>query len=690
MSTKAQLADPASPQVREGQLAGPDRGEPALSVDDAIRRTHRMLRQIQAPSGWWWGELESNPTMEAEYVFLRHILGVPDTQRNKQIARHIQRRQLPAGGWSMYSGGAGDLSTSVECYTALKIAGNDPDLPHMQQAKAFIHSKGGVEKCRIFTKIWLAMMGQWEWHGTPYLPPEIIFLPGWAPFNIYSFGSWTRATVVPMTVILSENPTYPLPRHLAIDELYPSGRENADYSIPPPSGINTERFVYVADRLLHTAEKLPLKPLRGLARRRIKQWVIDHQEADGSWGGIQPPWVYSLIALKQLGVGVDEPIIQKGLEGFDKFAIDDGDGQWRVQACVSPVWDTCLTVNSLLESGMLEDDRTIVTAADWLVSKQIDASGDWQEKVRGVQPGGWAFEFDNQTYPDTDDAAEVLLAIGRAATSDPFRKNEAVRRGMEWLLSMQSRNGGWGSFDKDNTSKITTSLPFFDFGEVIDPPSVDVTAHILEAIGTLGWPTDNHRVQKALDYIWREQEPDGPWFGRWGVNYIYGTGAVLPGLEAVGVEMSDPRVQLAADWVESRQNSDGGWGETCASYADPGLRGRGESTASQTAWAMLALIAAGRVDRDAVRLGADFLVRTQRGDGAWDEPQYTATGFPGYGIGDRRFKGPEAEADKLLPTELPSGFMIKYHMYRIYWPLLALGRYRERRAADRRSQVSAG
>lgn len=678
METAQQTSKARLPQVRAGHFAGPVSGSGPGSVDAAINRTNELLRDIQHEEGWWWGELESNPTMEAEYILLTHILDVADRERNGKIANYIERRQGQDGGWSLYYGGPGDLSTTVECYTALKIAGRDVGSPVMSRARNFILSRGGVSETRVFTKIWLAMIGQWDWRGTPYLPPEIMFLPRWAPFNIYSFASWTRATVVPMTIILSRNPTHPLPPDQAIDELFPLGRDNTDYSLPPPSPLSADWLVFVADRLLHTGEKFPLKPLRKLACRRVEEWIVKHQEEDGSWGGIQPPWVYSLIALRELGYSMDHPVIKRGLAGFEGFAISDSDDTWRVQACISPVWDTALAVNAMLESGVAADDPAVVRASDWLVSRQIKEPGDWQVKVPSVAPAGWAFEFDNNAYPDTDDAAEVLLAIGRAGVSDPASRDRAVDSGLSWLAAMQSANGGWGSFDRDNTSRITVRLPFFDFGEVIDPPSVDVTGHILEALALLGWPDDSSAFQRAVRYIWQEQEPDGPWFGRWGVNYLYGTGAVLPGLEAIGFNMSDPRIQMAADWVESRQNSDGGWGETCASYADPGLRGRGDSTASQTAWALIALIAAGRVDGNAVERGISYLVGSQRPDGAWDEPQYTATGFPGYGIGDRRFKGLEASEKELLPVELPAGFMIKYHMYRIYWPLLALGRYRAR------------
>jgi squalene-hopene/tetraprenyl-beta-curcumene cyclase len=507
-----------------------------------------------------------------------------------------------------------------------------------------------------------------------------MLLPNRLPLNTYSFASWTRATVVPMTVILSQHPTYPLPAGQAIEELYVDGRANADYGLPAPGGLGWERMLYTADRLLKVTERLhriPWNPVRSRALREVDSWICSHQEADGSWGGIQPPWVYSLIALRELGHPVTSGPVQRGLQGFEGFAIEAND-TWRLQACVSPVWDTCLAMNALIESGMNADDPVLVKAADWLIERQILRPGDWQVKVKDAEPGGWAFEFDNQMYPDTDDVAEILLAIGRSGSRRPEARHAAIERGMRWVLSMQSGNGGWGSFDKDNTSRIATKLPFFDFGETIDPPSVDVTAHILEAIGTLGWPRNMPAVQKALRYIWSEQEIDGPWFGRWGVNYIYGAAAVLPALESLGHDMCDPRVQRAADWVESCQNPDGGWGESCASYADPRLRGKGASTASQTAWALMSLIAAGRSDGRAARQGVEYLIENQEQDGSWEEPQYTATGFPGYGIGDRRFKSPEGDPDALLPDELPSGFMIKYHMYRIYWPLMALGRYRAR------------
>lgn len=667
------------PAIRTGMprgREGPAGGSNASPLDEAIAKTQRLLFDLQDPEGYWWAELESNPTMEAEYLFLTHILGIRDQARWTKIRRHLLKKQQQDGGWSLYYGAASDLSTSVECYLALKMAGQDPASSEMDAARNLILSKGGVEKTRVFTKIWLAMLDEWEWKGTPYLVPEIMLLPNRLPLNIYELASWTRATVVPMTIILSRRPTWPVPEEASLDELYVNGRENARYALPKPEGMGWERVFYEIDRLLPLADRLPWNPLRSRALKEAQQWIIGHQEADGSWGGIQPPWVYSLIALHHLGYPLDSETMRKGIEGFETFAIED-DETWRLQACVSPTWDTCLLAIALLESGVDPNHSALVKATDWLIDRQTLVGGDWQVKNPHAPPGGWAFEFDNELYPDTDDAAEILLAISRCGATDPVRRDASVERGLRWVLSMQSKNGGWGAFDKDNANMIVTKHPFFDFGEVIDPPSVDVTAHIMEAVGILGRTEDTPEVIHALNYIWREQESDGPWFGRWGVNYIYGTGAVLPALEAVGHDMSDPRVVKAVDWVEAHQNEDGGWGESCASYADPNLRGRGPSTPSQTGWALLALLAAGRGRTEAAARGVEYLIKTQEVDGSWDELYYTATGFPGYGEGVNRFRLENKDRHNTLQPELPSGFMIKYHSYRLCWPLLALGRYRK-------------
>ena len=646
-------------------------------VENIIHKAQEYMLGIQYEEGFWWGELESNPTMEAEYLMLTHILGVRDRERWRKIANYILSRQQEDGSWVQYYGAPGNLSTSVECYTALKLAGVPANSEGMIKAKVFILSKGGVSKARVFTKIWLAMLGQLDWKGLPSIPPELIFLPTWFPLNIYKFSSWARATIVPMTIILTEKPMTPVPAWASVDELYAT---NGDRSTsPPPLKPIPSWTVFFngADRFLRLYEKAPIKPGRSWARNLAAHWILSRQEADGSWGGIQPPWVYSLICLKHLGYPLDHPAMKSGLEGFEGFAIEDED-TWRVQACLSPVWDTCLGLVAMLESGISPDVESMQTATRWLLDKQILHGGDWQVKAPDTPPGGWAFEFANNNYPDIDDVAEVLIALNmaRLPNGEDARRTDAIERGVSWLLGVQSTNGGWAAFDKDNDRTYLSNMPFADFGESLDPASVDVTGHVVEALGKLGYNRDFEPVAKAYDYIRKEQEEDGPWFGRWGVNYIYGTGAVLPALEAIGEDMSQPYVRKAVRWIIAHQNADGGWGESCGSYVDPSLRGKGPSTASQTAWALLALTAAGEQGCKAALEGVRYLRRTQLQDGSWDEPHFTGTGFPGYGVGQRLKKLPNPGDPSYQDLDMSAGFMINYHLYRNYWPLTALGRFR--------------
>lgn len=645
---------------------GESRGASRLgaAVDEAVCRSQEYFLRSQHPDGYWSGELETNVCMAAEYLLLTHFLGVAQEERWRKIANYLRSQQRPDGTWAVYHEGPSDINATVESYFALKLAGVSADDPSMAKAREFVLSAGGVPKVRIFTKVWLALFGQWDWRGVPVMPPEMIFLPPWFPLNIYDFACWARATIVPMLIILNERPVCPVPESARIDELYPAPRDRIDYSLPRPKGLlNWRRFFYTLDGLFRRYEGMAFKPLRQAAYRAAERWIVSHQEADGSWGGIQPPWVYSLIALKLRGYPLDHPVVQKGLEGFEgAFAVED-EHIFNPQACVSPVWDTALAMIGLLDSGLPADHPALVRAGRWLLREQILGGGDWQVKVRGVEPGGWAFEFENDLYPDTDDTAEVLMALARTRLPDERRKERALERGRRWLLAMQSKNGGWGSFDKDNTQKLATQIPFCDFGEVIDYPTEDVTAHIVEALGLLG-DGDSEAVRRGLDYLRGEQRADGSWWGRWGVNYIYGTGAALPALKAMGEDMTRPHVRRAARWLVERQNEDGGWGETCASYEDPRLAGRGPSTASQTAWALLALLAAepggDGLQAQAVERGVSYLVDHQEENGQWDEPYFTATGFPG-------------------------DFYINYHLYRNYWPLMALGRYRAAVEGDKRA-----
>ncbi|PKB72429.1 MAG: squalene--hopene cyclase [SAR202 cluster bacterium Io17-Chloro-G6] len=655
----------------------PKNTEVKQAADRAVRRSQDYFRRTQYPDGYWWGELESNPTMEAEYLMLCHFTGRHDGERWRKVCNYILSKQRSDGSWGQYFEAPGDLSTSVECYFALKLAGHSPDSETMQKAREFILAKGGMPKVRVFTKIWLALFGQWDWKGTPNMPPEMIFLPSWAPFNIYEFASWARATVVPMLIILTRQPYCPVPESANIDELYPGGRGGADYSLPKPTGgLGWSKALYLADKLVGLYQRLPVHPLRGRAERKIMEWVLEHQEADGSWAGIQPPWVYSLIALHTLGYGPDHEAVEKGFHGFEAFAIEDED-TCTVQACLSPVWDTCIAQLALLESGVAADDPMVQSSTRWLLEKQIFAGGDWQVRAKKLRPGGWSFEFDNLAYPDIDDASIVVMALDKVRLPDAEepRRAESVQRGVEWMTGMQSKNGGWAAFDKDNNKKYLTKIPFSDFGETLDPPSVDVTAHLLEMFGRLGSTRENKVVNRGFKYVVSEQEEDGSWFGRWGVNYVYGSGSVLPALEAIGEDMSQPYIRRAVDWIVAHQNEDGGWGEGCGSYVDPTLRGVGPSTASQTAWALLGLVAAGEHECQASQRGVNYLAETQQEDGTWHEPYFTGTGFPGYGVGERLKELPDPGESSYQGLDLPAGFMINYHLYRNYWPLLALGRY---------------
>ena len=669
------------------------------SLEAAVSLAQGFFRAAQQSDrygdGYWWGRLESNPTMEAEYLMLSLFLGKEDQlQENRRwdkICRSILNAQREDGSWGLYYGAPGDLSTSVECYFALKLAGVSADSDEMTRARDFILSRGGVPGCRVFTKIWLALFGQWDWKGLPNMPPELILVPGqiWGfqlPFSVYDFASWARPTVVPLLIVLSRRPTRPVPEWAHLDELFPQPRDQTDYSLPkPPGGLfrgwGWAKVFYLLNYALGLYQQLPVQPFRKAAERKAVDWILDHQEANGGWAGIQPPWVYSLIALNDMGFPPDQDqkireVIEKGFKGLDDHVVEDAETMF-LQGCISPVWDTCLAQIALLDSGIAPDSPMMQKSTRWLLDRQILEPGDWQVRARNVEPGGWAFEFDNDRYPDIDDTAEVIIALdmARLEPDEEPRRQEAIQRGVNWVLALQSDNGGWGAFDKNNNRTYVSKLPFSDFGEVLDPSSVDVTAHILEMLGKLGYRLDFPPARRAYEYIRLEQEEDGSWFGRWGVNHIYGVCAALNGLAAIGEDMGQSYIRRAVDWLMAHQNDDGGWGESCGSYVDPALRGVGPSTASQTAWAILALAAAGELGCGAIDRGVEYLVRTQKEDGSWDEPYFTGTGFPGYRQGERPRRMPKPGEFGFQGLDMPGGFMINYHMYRNYWPLMALGRY---------------
>jgi squalene-hopene/tetraprenyl-beta-curcumene cyclase len=613
-----------------------------------LGRARDHLLGLQSPEGWWKGELETNVTMDAEDLLLRHVLGILDRQTAEAAGGWIRSQQRDDGTWATFHGGPADLSTTVEAYVALRLAGDEPDADHLARARTFILDRGGVEATRVFTRIWLALVGQWSWDDLPALPPEVMLLGRRVPLNIYDFACWARQTIVPLTVVAAHRLTRPLP--FDVDELFSGTTPDTTPK------TRTERWFRRLDRVLRAYENLPRwappkAVLRRLSLRLAEQWIVRRQEADGSWGGIQPPWVYSLLALHVLGYPLDHPAMVAGFDGLDRFTIRDERGR-RLEACQSPVWDTALAVVALADAGVTPDHPdhpALAKATEWLLDQEVTVAGDWAVRRPELPPGGWAFEFANVNYPDVDDTAEVIMALRRAAAPSTAESDPAIARAIRWTEGMQSRDGGWGAFDVDNTSTLCAALPFCDFGEVTDPPSSDVTAHAIEMLAAEP-AADPERLRRGVAWLRSEQEADGSWFGRWGANHVYGTGAAVPALIAAGADPSDPAVTRAVAWLEARQNDDGGWGEDLRSYDDPSTVGQGASTASQTAWALLALLAAGRRDTDAVRRGVGFLAETQRPDGTWDEDLYTGTGFPG-------------------------DFYINYHLYRLTFPVMALGRY---------------
>ncbi len=692
-------ADSLAPRAQENAMALSDAGfdDPALidpafrpsnlngSVDRAIGDAVDWLRARQKPDGHWVARLETNASMEAEWILALWFMGREGHPIVPGLVKALLRDQRPDGSWQVYAGAAaGDVNATVEAYAALRCAGLDKDCDALRRARSWILERNGLSHLRVFTRYWLALIGEWPWTETPNLPPEVVWFPSWFRFSIYNFASWARATLMPIAVLSARRISRPLPAGRRLDELFPKGRDVFDYRLSKTSQpFSWKQFFLTVDRGLHGVQSLGATPGREKAIKDVVEWIVDHQDADGVWGGIQPPWVYGLMALHIEGFDGDHPVMRKGLGALDdpRWRWEE-DGAVYVQACVSPVWDTVLALLSLQDAGVDGDDKTSSNAAyQWVLDNQVLEPGDWAVKAPKAEPGGWAFEYANRWYPDTDDTAVALIVLA-AIKDDPEWKErgveEAIRKGVDWLFAMQCRDGGWGAFDKDNDDTFLTKIPFCDFGEALDPPSVDVTAHILEAFGKLGLSKDDPRIAKAISWVKSEQEADGGWFGRWGVNYVYGAGAVLPALEAIGEDMSQAYVRRAADWLIDRQNADGGWGESCASYMDHAQRGRGVSTASQTAWALMGLVAVGRPeDAAAIRRGVAFLTENQRA-GTWVETEYTGTGFPGYGVGSHiKLDDPALKERLSQGVELSRAFMIRYHMYRHYFPIMALARARK-------------
>lgn len=657
----------------------PDWRELGLDVEKAIQDSVEWLRQNQYEDGHWVGFLKTNSAIEAEWIMAMYYLGIEDDPKYAEVVRAILSEQRPDGSWEVYyNAPTGDINATVESYVALRIAGHSPQEPHMEAARRWILSHGGLSKVRVFTRYWLALLGEWPWEKCPNLPPEFIFLPPSFPINLYTFASWGRATIAALCLISADRPSKPLPPEKRLDELFPQGRQALDYSLPPAKTPWGHFFAWADKFLGWYTSYSPFKPWRRTAIKLCTEWVVARQERDGCWAGIQPPWIYALIGLYTQGYALDHPVLKAGLEAFNEpWAYKTERGTY-LQCCTSPVWDTVLSLVALHDCQVSSREEMVQKAVDYTLRKQIRRGGDWQVNTPpSVEPGGWAFEYENDNYPDIDDSAVALSALlgYRGAASDLEKMDGAIKRGLRWIRALQSSNGGWGAFDKDNDQQIICQIPFADFGEVLDPPSTDVTAHVLEALAAAGKNLSNSLlVRQGVDFIRREQEEDGSWFGRWGVNHVYGTGLVLPGLQAAGVDMQAPWVEKAAQWLVDHQNSDGGWGESCASYMSQALRGVGPSTPCQTGWALMGLLAMGdhRYDQ-AIARGLQYLVSTQK-DGTWEQKEYTGTGFPGYGFGARSALTKDQVLDQ--GQELSRGFMLNYAMYRHYFPMMALGRAR--------------
>lgn len=630
----------------------------APGLGDAINRAQHNLLRLQHPDGYWAGELMVDSTLCSDYILYMHWAGAVDSVLEEKCVAHIRRRQLPDGGWNIYEGGPSEINASVKAYFALKLAGHAPGSPWMHDARATILRLGGIPRMNTYAKLYLALLGQFPWKSLPAIPVELVLLPDWLFFNIYEMSSWSRAMLIPLAIINHLKPTRQLPAEKQLHELYPAGTEQRDLSLPRGRRLLSWRnFFLKATEFFRVLELPAMRWLRRLALRTATEWMTERMgEGSDGLAAVFPAMLNSIIALKALGHDDSDPLLQKAVRDFEGLFVDDPQ-DFRIQPCLSPVWDTAINLISLVESGFPPEHAAVQKAARWLCEKEVRIRGDWSRKNPHPEGSGWAFEFNNVYYPDTDDTAMVLMALRlvpmRSAAYAPM-----FERALAWLLSFQCRDGGWAAFDKDVTQRWLEDVPFADHNAILDPTCSDLTGRTLELLGYIGFDRDAPCVASALEHLKKTQEPDGSWYGRWGVNYLYGTWQVLRGLRAIGVDMKQDWIVRAREWLESCQNEDGGWGETCASYDDPMLKGKGPSTPSQTAWALMGLCAAGDpavssgqiVETRAIRRGVDFLLRTQNRDGSWSEPETTGTGFPRV-------------------------FYLKYDMYRNNFPLMALATF---------------
>ncbi|HTX54013.1 MAG TPA: squalene--hopene cyclase [Candidatus Baltobacteraceae bacterium] len=620
------------------------------ALEQALQRGVDSVLAHQEPEGFWVHELEPDATITSEYLLLQRWLGTPDPAREAKASRHLLALQLPDGGWPLYANGTANLSTSVKAYFALKMAGLPATHPALVSACRRIREQGGITHVNVFTRILLAMFGELDWKGIPCMPVEIVLLPRWFYFNLYEISYWSRTVLVPLLIIFAHRPVRPAPAHARLDELFLVPRAEADISFPrDPEFFTWRNFFLLVDRCLRIHDRFVRRPFRQQALRVAEQFVLERM-GPGGMGGIFPAMANAVVALTCLGYELSSPEVKRGLSAIEDLCLEDEE-TFRVQPCISVIWDTALTMNMLVEYGLPPDHPSLVRAGNWLLDKQTRRPGDWQRKAPGVAPGGWAFQFENELYPDVDDTAVVLMALRKVRLPDEEAKTRGVARGINWILALQGSDGGWGAYDKDNNRLIFNKIPFADHGALMDPSTEDLAGRVLEALGYLGFRPDEPAAARALDFVKKTQMADGSWYGRWGVNYLYGTWSVLAGVHSIGEDMDQPWVRRAVAWLLTRQNPDGGWGESCFTYEDPRTGGMGKSTASQTAWALLALMRAGEVAHPSVARGIQFLLDHQNAAGTWDEVEFTGTGFPRV-------------------------FYLRYHGYAVLFPLWALALYR--------------
>ncbi len=623
-----------------------------LAVQNSIEKSHKFFIRNQKSAGYWCAQLEADSTLVADYLFLVHYIGSVDVKLQKKALRWITDTQLEDGGWNIYHYGPSELNATVKCAFAYQLAGVPHDDPRLTRAVDCLKRLGGLENVNSYTRFYLSLLGQIPWDHVVAIPPELMFLPTSFYFNIYEISSWSRAILVPMSMIWAQKPLKPAPPNVDCSTWWTKKEKQASLR----ETFSWKTFFVTIDAILKRSNRFYAPFTRREAMRRAENWMIEHMSRGGGLAAIYPAILNSIIALDSMGYEKNHPTYQEAYQEFMNLMVEEEDCLW-FQPCLSPVWDTAIATAALERSGMPSDHPTVTKAADWLINQEITIRGDWQIKNPYGPASGWAFEFDNDFYADTDDSAMVLMAINGAKLENQERQQGVLKRGLEWLLSMQSSDGGWGAFDVDNNKEILNLIPFADHNALLDPSTADVTSRILEMIGDFGYDLNFSPVARAVKFLRSQQESDGAWYGRWGVNYIYGTWQVVTGLTRVGVPTNDECIQRGVNWLLQHQNKDGGWGETCATYDDPGLRGQGLSTPSQTAWALMGVMNGGLAEHEAVSRGIDYLARNQREDGSWFEEEFTGTGFP-------------------------KVFYLRYTYYRNYFPLMALGVYQTLRNAQ--------